>query len=38
MLFEEKVAIGAAWHVGAEGLELKNMILSYKLGEWSMRC
>jgi hypothetical protein len=26
-LIEEKVAIGAAWHDGPEGLELKTMML-----------
>jgi hypothetical protein len=35
--FDESVAMGAAWHVGAEGLELKTMILSCNLGGWSMR-
>jgi hypothetical protein len=27
-LIEENFAMGAAWHVGAEGLELETMILS----------
>ncbi len=26
-LIEEKVAIGAAWHAGPEGLELETMML-----------
>jgi hypothetical protein len=37
--FDEKVAMGAAWHVLlTEGLEQKTMILSYNLGGWAMGC
>jgi hypothetical protein len=31
-LLDESVAMGAAWHVAAEGLELKTMILLCNLG------
>jgi hypothetical protein len=33
-LLDESVAMGAAWHVAAEGLELKTMIIACNLGGW----
>jgi hypothetical protein len=41
-LVEDKVAVGAGWHVAAEGLELETMMLlcviqGVTLGGWRMK-